>query len=250
MSLTPDREEVERFLASTKFSGYQAVPLPHGLQVPGKDMEARADYILGDRVQGRTMLEVGTYYGGFPEAALRRGATGAAGLEPDPERGAIAAEIARLNGERCEIIRGGLDDLPTERQFDVVLFLRVLHHVLDPIAVMQQLAAHTRELLIVEFSLTSDIQYLRPSRRLGARTFGQQMRSRLTSWALRRFAGHLPLLAVGGEAYHRTWYLNPSAFENLFVTHHRLFSEVSFLPSSSDRAHAVALCRPRHDAGA
>jgi len=247
MSVTATREEVERFLASTKFSGYQSVPLPHGLSVPGKDMQARADYILGDRVQGKTLLEVGTYYGGFAEAALGHGAKSATGLEPDDERGAIAAEIARLNGGSYGIIRGGLDDLAEGTRFDVVLFLRVLHHVTDPIAVMKQLAALTNELLIVEFSLVSDTQYLKPSARLGRRSLRQKLRSKLTSWALHRFAGSLPLCAVGGEAYHRTFYFNPAAFENLFVTHLRLFSEVQFLPSSSDRAHAVALCRPRRD---
>jgi SAM-dependent methyltransferase len=248
MSVTATPEEIESFLASTKFSGYQSLPLPHGRRVPGKDMEARAEYILGDRVRDRTMLEVGTYYGAFPEAALRRGAKSATGLEPDPERGAIAAEIARLNGERYEIIQGGLDDLEAGTQFDVVLFLRVLHHVIDPIAVMKQLAALTRELLIVEFSLASDKQYMKPSRnRHGRASAAVRLRTAFTSRALRWLAGDLPLCAVGGEAYHRTWYFNPSAFENLFVTHHGLFSEVSFLPSSSDRAHAVGLCRPRRD---
>jgi hypothetical protein len=130
----------------------------------------------------------------------------------------------------------------------VVLFLRVLHHVIDPIAVMKQLAALTQELLIVEFSLVSDTQYMKPARRRYGRTSkAHRLRTQLASWALHRLAGDLPLCAVGGEEYHRTFYFNPAAFENLFVTHHRLFSEVRFLPSSSDRAHAVALCRPRRD---
>lgn len=248
MPPTATREEVELFLTSTSFSGYQSLLLPHGLRVPGADLEARADTILGDRVRDKTLLEVGTYYGFFPEAAMRRGARSATGLEPDPERGAIAAEVARLNGGRYEIIRGGLDDLQAGAQFDVVLFLRVLHHVIDPVAVMKQLAALTKELLIVEFSLVSDTQYMQPARgRYGRTSKASKLRTKLTAWALRRFAGDLPLCAVGGEEYHRTFYFNPAAFENLFVTHHRLFSEVQFLPSSSDRAHAVALCRPRQD---
>ena len=247
-TLTATRDEVERFLASTDFTGYHSLPLPHGFRVPGDDQETRADFILGDRVRGKTLLDVGTYYGFFLGAALRRGAKRATGLEPDPERGAIASEIARLNGARYEIIHGGLDQLQAGARFDVVLFLRVLHHVTDPIAVMKRLAALTNELLIVEFSLVSDRQYMTPSQSSDRRpSIAHKLRTKFTAWALRRLASDLPLCAVGGEQYHRTFYFNPAAFENLFVTHHRIFSDVHFLPSSSGRAHVVALCVPRRD---
>ena len=43
-------EEVEAFLRTTSFSGYQAVPLPHGLRVPGEDRMASVDAVFGHGV--------------------------------------------------------------------------------------------------------------------------------------------------------------------------------------------------------
>ena len=242
-STGPSREEVERFLGTTKFSGYQAIPLPHGLEVPGRDRTSRADQILGGRIRGKSLLDVGTYYGFFPCEAMRRGATRAVGVEADPERCAIAKRIAELHGNRYEIREGLVQDQEFQESFDVILLLNVLHHVLDPVGMLRQLAEICRESLIVEFCLTDDPECIS---RLGggqrkklARTF-----ARARSMLLRAVAWKLPIMAVADIPYHRTFYFSREAFRNLFVVHHRLFDEVEFLPTRMNRRRAVAICKP------
>jgi SAM-dependent methyltransferase len=244
MTHVASREEVEAFLTATRFSGYQGMPLPHGLRVPGKDRSADARVILQGRVSDKTVLDIGTNYGAFPAEAVRLGAAGAVGIEPDPERCAIARRIAELNGSRYEIRNGMLEDLDPGEQFDVVTVINVLHHVLDPIAAMRRLAEITRESMIVEFCLPDDPEYLsllrhpeRPATRL------EQKRAQLRSRALRIVARGLPMMAVANLEYHRTFYFSPEAFANLFVVHHKLFREVTFDRSPESRRHVVAVCR-------
>lgn len=237
MNPTP-RADVQRFLSETRFDGYQAVPLPHGLTMPGNDCAARADHILADRVEGRTLLDVGTAYGAFPHAALRLGASAVTGVEPDAHRVAVAQRIAELNGGQVEVVAGGLDALAPDRRFDVVTCLRVLHHVVDPVTFVAGLAARARQLVILEFGLVDDPQYLREITGLG------EIGARLASPLVRLLAARIPLAAVGGREYHRSWYFSRRAFHNLFVVHHPVFADVTFLPGSSSRRQAVALCYP------
>ncbi len=246
MTLTtsePTREEVQHFLETTRFSGYQSVPLPHGLRVPGRDRTRRADDLLGERIRGKSLLDVGTYYGFFPCEATRRGAKRALGIEADPQRCAIAQRIARLHGDRYEIRQGLVQEQRFDERFDVVLLLNVLHHVLDPVGILRQLAGVCNEMLIVEFCLADDPECIS---RLGggARKPLARTRARLRSLLLRAAAWRLPIMSVADVPYHRTFYFSREAFLNLFVAHHRLFDAVEFLPTRMKRRRAVALCRP------
>ncbi len=105
------REEVEAFLAETEFSGYQEVPLPHGLRVPGKNRKKRADQVFSMDITGRSFLDVGTSYGVFPYEAMERGAARALGLEPNPTTYAVANRISELHGRRWEIRQARVEEL-------------------------------------------------------------------------------------------------------------------------------------------
>jgi SAM-dependent methyltransferase len=238
MTISP--ADVQSFLDTSKFSGYQSVPLPFGMRVPGKDRSKTADILLGDRVRGKSVLDVGTYYGFFPNDAVRRGATRAVGIEADPERFAIARRIAEFNGG-YEIRHARAEELALDERFDVVLFLNVIHHVKDPIEVMTRLAAHTRETMIVEFCLPDDPQYLDELYR-GRSTLGRTLSTGVRAAAMRLLGDQLPLMAVGNREYHRIFYFSRQAFTNLFVVHLGLFSHVEFLPPLSKRRRAVAVC--------
>ena len=96
--MAPSRDEVEEFLATTDFRGYQAMPLPYGLSVPGIDRRDRVDQVLQVDLAGKSVLDVGTNYGIVPCEATRRGAVRAVGLEPDPKLFPVAQRIAELNG--------------------------------------------------------------------------------------------------------------------------------------------------------
>src|SRR5688500_9513534 len=142
--------EVKEFLATTRFDGYHSVALPHGLRTPGDDRTRVVEQILGTRVKGKSLLDVGTYYGLYPNEAVRRGATEAVGVEMHPGRFQIARRIAELNGNAYSIMHGTAEELNFGRRFDIVLFLNVLHHVLDPIAVMRTLSKLCSDTMIVE----------------------------------------------------------------------------------------------------
>jgi len=238
------REEVERFLAETEFTGYQEVPLPHGLSVPGVNRKKRADQVFSMDVAGRSVLDVGTAYGVFPYESMARGAARAVGLEPNPTTCAVARRIAELHGDRWEIRQARAEELGQDESFDVVLFLNVLHHVTDPVEAVRRLLRVCRETMVIEFCLPDDPEYLEQLSDPGApltrrRRWGARVKSLMLRPALSRF----PAMAVGNWEYHRTFYFSRAAFDNLFRLHLGFFDEIRFAPSVSGKRRVVAHCR-------
>jgi SAM-dependent methyltransferase len=243
------KEEVERFLASNEFTGYQAVPLPHGLSLPGIDLTDRIAQTLKIPLEGKSFMDVGSYYGIFPYSAIQRGASRAVGLEPASTRFAIAREIADLHGNKWEIRQSRVEDVAADESFDVVTFLNVLHHVLDPIEAIRRLVRVCNETLIVEFCLPDDPQMLVHLYDKGERASRRNWwLARARSFTLRYAAGKLPLMAVGDWPVHRTFYFTPAGFENLFRVHHRLFDSIEFEPSTTGLRRMMAWCRVNPEA--
>lgn len=249
-SRVASRAEVEAFLRCTSFSGYQEVPLPHGLKVPGTDARARIEQVFSFDVTGRSVLDVGTCYGVFPYEALQRGAAHAVGLEPDPARHAVAQRIAELHGNRWEVRPHAAESLQPDETFDVVLLLNVLHHVSDPVGAMRRLVAACREIIVVEFCLPHDPAYL-VHLIDGAQTPARRAwwRARTQSLLLGPFTKRLPLMAIGNRIYDRTFYFSPKAFDNLFRLHLGLFEAIEFAPSATARHRVLAHCRIRQRGG-
>ncbi len=237
------REEVEAFLAETEFSGYQEVPLPHGLSVPGTNRRKRADQVFSMDLDGRSVLDVGTSYGVFPYEAIQRGAARAVGLEPNPKSYAIAKRISELHGNRWEIRKARVEQLAADESFDVVLFLNVLHHVTDPVEAVRRLLRVCNETMVIEFCRPDDPEYLEHLSNPGAPvTRVRRWRARLKSLMLRPALSTIPAMAVGSWPYHRTFYFSPAAFENLFRLHLGFFDEIDFEPSVSGTRRVVAHC--------
>lgn len=238
------REEVEAFLAETRFSGYQEVPLPHGLRVPGLDRRRRADQVFSMDVTGRTVLDVGTSYGVFPYEAISRGAAHAVGLEPNPRTHAVAQRIAELHGDRWEIRQASVEELGDDETFDIVLFLNVLHHVTDPVEAVRRLLRVSSEMMVIEFCLPDDPEYLEQLAGPGEPlTRTRRWGARVKSWMLRPALSRIPAMAVGNWTYHRTFYFSRAAFDNLFRLHLGFFDEIDFSPSVSGKRRVVAHCR-------
>jgi SAM-dependent methyltransferase len=240
-------EEVEAFLRTTSFSGYQAVPLPHGHRVPGDERAASVELVYGENIAGRTVLDVGTYYGRFLCEAKARGAARVVGIEADPERFSIADQISELHGRTYEVLEGRIEDVDLQERFDLVLVLNVLHHVADPVAVMRRAASLSRDLVVVEFPMADHHGYISDLLKRGRPTprLRDKAMARACSFGLRIAGRRLPLMAVGGDTYHRTFYFNPSAFQNLFMVHHPLFDEISFAASPDWPGRCLARCRVR-----
>lgn len=234
--------EIDEFLNSTAFSGYQAVPLPGGRQVPGRDRTAAADIALAGGVAGKSVLDVGTYYGFLPYVAARKGARRAVGLEPDGARFSIAEQIARFNGG-YEVLNTPVEEFGSSERFDLVCLLNVLHHVNDPIQVLRKLAALCSETLVVEFCLPDDPDYIQHVVAGTAKArAGAKIRAKLQSVLLRSVSRGLPLMAVGNRPYHRVFYFSPSAFVNLMVVHLALATDIQFVASPYGSHRMLAIC--------
>ena len=247
MDVESSKREVTRFLETTQFTGYQGVPLPFGLRVPGRDVSRRAGRILADRVKGKSVLDIGTYYGVFAVEAISRGATRVVGLEADRERYGIARKIAELYEDSYDVVFGRVEEIDLKEKFDVVLFLNVLHHVTDPIQAMSSVVSHCKGIVIVEFCLPDDPKYIeriylsKDRSKLGRLVV--RTSARIVSVFLRVFSSALPLMAVGDQEYDRTFYFSPKAFHNCFVVHNKMFSAVEFLKSDLDGRRRLAICR-------
>ncbi len=144
---------------------------------------------LPDDLSGKSVLDIGAWDGGFSFACERRGAErvvafdhyiwsidldekagyshrcAVEGIEPRPfeevpevwrpdtlpgKRGFDTAH--RALGSKVEAVVGELEtyDLDALGTFDIVLYLGVLYHVLDPFAALKRLARVTRGLAVIE----------------------------------------------------------------------------------------------------
>lgn len=239
--------DVDRFLADTPFSGYQSVPLPGGRQVPGKDRMTTAEVVFRQGVRGKSVLDIGTYYGFFPYEAIRRGASSAVGIEIDQARYGIARRIAELNGGRYEIVHTSAEVYRPSRRFDVVLALNLLHHVLDPVGFVARLADLCSGTVVLEFRVPQDPGYIEHILSRGGRLRPwHRATARIRSGLLRLAGSGLPLMAVGNRPYHRVFYFSLDAFRNLFVVHLRTFERVEFAPSPGAGRRVIAFCQVRN----
>lgn len=245
--------DVERLIEQASKSGYQQITLPDGRVIPGEDRLPTANLIYPDDLTGRSVLDVGCYYGFFLHEAVRRHATRAVGIEMDSEHYAIAASLAPLWHGKVAVHHGMLEHIDLDEQFDVVLFLNVLHHVNDPVAVMKKLASLCHGTLVVEFRQPHDPQFVQeglhgPSeltdgrdRPTGSRRVARRARRGLEAGLMELVTKCLPVIGVGAVEYHRSFFFSQAAFQNTFMIHNRLFKSVEFRPSVR-RGQVLAFC--------
>ena len=236
-----EKTEIEEFIRTTDFEGYQKITLPSGDVIPGQDRKPLANKIFPENFEGNTYLDVGCNYGFFLHDAIRRGASRAVGIEADSERFRIAKQLAGLWGDKIEVMEGLLEDADCTERFDVVTFLNVLHHVKDPMQVMKKLAGLCKGTLIVEFRQPVDDQFLfecfhspgkidpgqrsligRSHRKKIKLLIGRLIkRSRLEveRFFMARIMKRVPMIGVASVEYHRSYYYSPKAFANEFLVH-------------------------------
>ena len=137
---------------------------------------------------GKSVLDVGAWNGGFAIEAKRRGAKRVVALDHfiwnHPHfQGRRSFEFATL---ACNVEIEAVDqDLDAPQlslgglgRFDVVLFLGVLYHLIDPIAALREVAACVGEVLVLETYLEQTVDP-RPSM-----TFypGSELNNDPTNW--------------------------------------------------------------------
>ena len=154
---------------------YHAIDLGNGVVTPGRvpvdQLSHYADLFFGSLdLSTRTLLDIGTWDGGYAVAAKRRGAKRV--LATDSFAWTHKDLLARANFDlvlaetELDIEEMEIDVPDVTRSvvggFDVVLFAGVFYHLFDPIHVTKQLSEIADELLIVETHLDA-LDYSRPA---------------------------------------------------------------------------------------
>jgi SAM-dependent methyltransferase len=193
---------------------YQRITLPYGLSTRGNDRSSTFELILPDDLTGKSVLDIGCSYGYFCLEAMRRGASRALGIDVDPDSIRMAKLIAECLNSSAEFRTLDIDVEDLGEQFDYVLCLNVLHHVRNPIAVLDKLIAAVRERLILEIA-----------------AIGRHDRRKLGIWPLKgSLLKSAPALLVGrqGSASHpeQRFFMTVSAVENLLRYQRNVFAEV------------------------
>ena len=144
-------------------SWFHQIELPHGVVTPGvAENRAQLPRIgLPERLDGKDVLDVGTWDGFYAFECARRGATRVLATDQvmwdsprfSQDRGfRLAREALGLtdvvHDQRIDV--GEIAPETVGGPFDVVLFLGVLYHVLDPVTAVERVSSVCRDLLIVE----------------------------------------------------------------------------------------------------
>jgi tRNA (mo5U34)-methyltransferase len=98
---------------------------------------------LPERLDGKTVLDVGCNAGFFSLEMKRRGAARVVGIDSDERYLAQARLASEVSGLELELERLSVYDVATlGERFDVVLFMGVLYHLRHPLLALDLLHAH------------------------------------------------------------------------------------------------------------
>lgn len=151
--------------AVNRLRWFHQIDFGRGIVSPGwirrDKIERQAGLIFDRPLAGKSVLDIGCWDGAYSIEASRRGAARVLATDHfawseacwgdracfDLARAALAPEVEALDVD--------LDGLTVERvgRFDIVLFCGVLYHLRHPLAALEQVAALTTEVLILETRL-------------------------------------------------------------------------------------------------
>lgn len=212
--------QVRALLAEEDFS-YQRVELPYGLSTGGRDRSATARRIFPDDMTGKTLLDLGCKYGYFCFEALERGASRAVGLDIDPDSVRKARRLAECLGLEASFEVRDIEARPIDESFDYVLCLNLLHHMKNPIAVLDALVSVTRERLVLEVASVGR----HDRRKIGLSPFA--------ALVLRRapviFVSRRP---TGASRNVQKFFISAPAIDGYLSYHTNAFARVETTPSS------------------
>jgi tRNA (mo5U34)-methyltransferase len=166
-SPAPDRSDRRALAAEVaSIEWFHRIDLGHGLVTPGASDPGRVllpRLGLPERLDGRSVLDVGAWDGFFSFEAERRGAARVVATDSFSWSGGgwgskAGFELARQAlGSHVEGVDVDVMDLsPALGTFDLVLFLGVLYHLRDPIGAIERVAAVTASQLVLETEVRFD----------------------------------------------------------------------------------------------
>ena len=155
----PTRDLAMELAARTDFVWHQRFELSDGVYTPGvSDVDLLLDAAaVPQRLDGKSVLDVGTTNGGAAFVCERRGATRVVAVDIADEHWFGFAAIRELLGSTAQHVRASIYELPEllGERFDVVLFWGVLYHVRHPLLALDNVRRLARGVVSVE-SVVSD----------------------------------------------------------------------------------------------
>ena len=221
------KTDVEKFLKDTKLKSYQSIKLPYGLKTPGMDRSNSAELVFKYPIDDKSVLDIGCKYGYFCHEAMKRGANQVVGVEISENNYKIAKKIIEFTNLEIQFQNTDFMLLPESPRYDIVLFLNILHHILNPIQAMKKLSNLANEMVVIEFSAIFD---------------NHTKFTLIQKGLLRLFFMKVPFSYIGNQKYHRVWYFSKDAFINLFVNQMSLFKRIEFEKSPRKRGRFIAYC--------
>lgn len=153
-----DSTEIRRRVDTIRW--FHTIDLGHGIVTPGSDRsrEKLARLRLPERLDGRSVLDVGAWNGFFSFEAERRGASRVLAVDSfcwsgegwGTQDGFLLAREAlgsRVEDREMEVLDLSPESVGT---FDVVLCLGVLYHLKHPHQALERVASVTDDLLVLE----------------------------------------------------------------------------------------------------
>ncbi len=247
--MTASKEEILEFIETTSLSGYQNIPLPYNLEIPGKDHSPKINSVLSMELKGKSVLDIGCYYGLYSHEAKKRGAGRVVGIELNKQRAEIAQKITDLIGDGVEIIHGDILDVNLKTKFDVILFLSVLHHIKEPVAVMKRLASICSGVIVIEFCLPEHrLRRKDHDRNPRGSDFQEKINDHFRSFILRILGEKAGVIVTGDrissdQEYDWTYFYNLTAFRTIFQVQNALFSDIRFEKSPQKQNRMLAFCK-------
>lgn len=133
-------------------SGYQQISTSDGVMVSGNDRNYLNDIVFEDDLSGKSILDIGSSQGHFCLEAIRRGAKTAIGIEPLHNNVKVARNIASDLNLNAEYVESDFESWETNKKYDTILCLNVLHHMYDPIHVLRKIVDLCNDKIVIEFS--------------------------------------------------------------------------------------------------
>ena len=208
------QEQVKAFLELEK-PGYQKIQLPYGLSTNGHDRPQIKELAFND-VQGKSVLDIGSCFGGFCIEALQRGASRATGIELSRKRIKAAKTMADMLGLNADFRFEDIEKNEITQKSDITLCLDVLHHLRNPFSVLRKLTDITNEKLVLE--VASAGTHDRKKFKIGM-IFGSMI-SRIQAILVGPYNPH---------GRRQTYFFTKSAMKTILGSHRKVFHKVNII---------------------
>jgi len=216
-------QEIDHILKHNHFE-YQQIYLSASRSTAGQDRSGTLQLLDAD-LTGKTMLDIGCAYGYFCFEAEKRNAARVVGTELKRHRFLGANIIKEIRGSDCEFYFQDIFTNPVQGQFDIVLFLNVIHHLHEPLGALRIASNLAKEKLIFEFPTLSDEKF------------------RATLPANTSIDPALPLIGVSllGEQG-QTFLFSEEAIRRILTEQNKFFTRVEFQQSPMAAERRIAIC--------